>query len=76
MNRPSNKYKMKPSFLEIAFAEIMPEVKFIDCTPITEKDIAGGARKKLEARLGRSVVSKKNFLPRRQAGLKNPEDKK
>src|SRR3989338_2292275 len=36
-------------------------------------DIAGGARKKLEKRLGRSVVSKKNFLPRRQAGLKNPE---
>ncbi len=32
-------------------------------------DIAGGARKKLEARLGRSVVSKKNFL-------KNPEDKR
>lgn len=25
-------------------------------------DIAGGARKKLEKRLGRSVVSKKNFL--------------
>ena len=36
-------------------------------------DIAGGARKKLEKRLGRSVVSKKNFLPRRQAGLKNSE---
>ncbi|TSC84566.1 MAG: hypothetical protein G01um101417_97 [Parcubacteria group bacterium Gr01-1014_17] len=32
-------------------------------------DIAGGARKKLEKRLGRSVVSKKNFL-------KNPEGKK
>lgn len=32
-------------------------------------DIAGGARKKLEARLGRSVVSKKNFL-------KNQENKK
>lgn len=32
-------------------------------------DIAGGARKKLEERLGRSVVTKKNFL-------KNPEDKK
>jgi len=32
-------------------------------------DIAGGARKKLEERLGRSVVAKKNFL-------KNPEDKK
>jgi len=32
-------------------------------------DIAGGARKKLEARLGRSVVTKKNYL-------KNPEDKK
>ena len=36
-------------------------------------DIAGGARKKLEKRLERSVVSKKNFLPRRQAGLKNSE---
>ena len=32
-------------------------------------DIAGGARKKLEERLGRSVVTKKNFL-------KIPEDKK
>ncbi len=32
-------------------------------------DIAGGARKKLEERLGRSVVTKKNFL-------KNPEYKK
>jgi len=32
-------------------------------------DIAGGARKKLEERLGRSVISKKNFL-------KKPEDKK
>ncbi len=32
-------------------------------------DIASGARKNLEKRLGRSVVSKKNFL-------KNPEDKK
>ncbi len=32
--------------------------------------IAGGARKKLEKRLGRSVVTKKNFLPRQRAGLK------
>jgi len=32
-------------------------------------DIAGGARKKLEKRLGRSVVSKRNFL-------QNPEDGK
>mgnify|MGYP001574489593 CR=1 FL=1 len=32
-------------------------------------DIAGGARKKLEKRLGRSVVSKKNFLQK-------PEDKR
>jgi len=32
-------------------------------------DIAGGARKKLERRIGRSVVSKKNFL-------KKPENKK
>ena len=30
----------------------------------TGGDIAGGARKKLEKRLGRSVVSKKNFLPK------------
>ena len=32
-------------------------------------DIAGGARKKLEEKLGRSVVSKRNFL-------KNVENKK
>lgn len=32
-------------------------------------DIAGGARKKLEKRLGRSIVSTKNYLP------KNKEDK-
>ena len=32
-------------------------------------DIAGGARKKLEERLKRSVVSKNNFLPK-------PEDRK
>ncbi len=32
-------------------------------------DIAGGARKKLERRLGRSVVSKKNYL-------RNPQDRK
>lgn len=31
-------------------------------------DIAGGARKKLEERLGRSVITKQNFL-------KNPEKK-
>jgi hypothetical protein len=39
-------------------------------------DIAGGARKKLEKRLGRSVVTKKNFLPLRQASIKNSEVKK
>jgi len=38
--------------------------------------IAGGARKKLEARLGRSVVTKKNYLPNRSAVLKKPEDRK
>lgn len=32
-------------------------------------DIAGGARKKLEKRLGRSVITKKNFI-------KSPESKK
>lgn len=39
-------------------------------------DIAGGARKQLEKRLGRSIVSKKNYLPTGQAGLKKPENKK
>ncbi|MDO8620820.1 MAG: Bro-N domain-containing protein [Candidatus Levybacteria bacterium] len=29
-------------------------------------DIAGGARRKLEKRLGRSIVSKKNYLPKKQ----------
>lgn len=29
-------------------------------------DIAGGARKKLEKRLGRSLVSKQNYLPKKQ----------
>ncbi|MBU2529803.1 MAG: hypothetical protein KKD35_02085 [Elusimicrobia bacterium] len=61
--------QIKKSLLEEMFAELMPEVEFVDCTEITDRDIAGGARKKLEARLGRSTVSKKNFL-------KNPEDKK
>ena len=44
--------------------------------------IAGGARKKLEKRLGKSIVSKENYLknpqelPRRQAGKKSLSDKK
>ncbi len=38
--------------------------------------IAGNARKELEKELGRSVVSKKNFLSRRQAGLQKPQNKK
>ena len=29
-------------------------------------DIAGGARKKLEKRLGRSIVSKTNYLPKKK----------
>ncbi|KKT35158.1 MAG: hypothetical protein UW22_C0058G0004 [Candidatus Gottesmanbacteria bacterium GW2011_GWB1_44_11c] len=33
-------------------------------------DIAGVARRKLEKRLGRSIVSDKNYLPRRPASLK------
>ena len=33
-------------------------------------DIAGGARRKLEKRLKRSVVSKKNFLPRQSKNLR------
>lgn len=59
----------KDTLIEQMFAELMPEVKFVDCAPTTDENIAGGARKKLEARLGHSVVSKKNFL-------KNPENKK
>lgn len=38
-------------------------------SPKAGGDIAGGARKKLEKRLNRSIVSKKNFLQK-------PEDKK
>ncbi|MDO9567522.1 MAG: Bro-N domain-containing protein [Candidatus Desulfaltia sp.] len=44
--------------------------------------IAGGARKKLEKRLGKSIVSKENYLknpqelPLRQAGKKSLSDKK
>ncbi|MFZ2969637.1 MAG: Bro-N domain-containing protein [Minisyncoccia bacterium] len=38
--------------------------------------IAGNARKELEKELGRSVVSKKNYLPRRQTGLQKPQNKK
>ncbi len=44
--------------------------------------IAGGARKKLEKRLGKSIVSKENYLknpqelPRRQAGKKSLSNKK
>ena len=34
-------------------------------------DIAGGARRKLEKRLGRSVVSKENFLPEKKKEIKN-----
>ncbi len=33
-------------------------------------DIAGGARKKLEKRLARSIVSKNNYLPKRRKSLK------
>jgi hypothetical protein len=42
-------------------------------------DIAAVARKKLEKRLGRSIVSKKNYLPAvisTKAGLKKPQNKK
>ena len=42
----------------------------------TGGNVAAVARKELEKQLGRSVVSKKNYLPRRQAGLKKPQNKK
>ena len=38
--------------------------------------IAGNARKELENKLGRSIVSKKNYLPHRQAGLPTKKGKK
>ena len=56
-----------------SFTELDPRVRGDDTVAKAGGDMAGGARKKLEKRLGRSVVSKKNFLPRRQAGLKNSE---
>ena len=33
-------------------------------------EIAGGARRSLERRLGRSIVSKRNYLPKRKAARK------
>ena len=38
--------------------------------------VAGNARKQTEKEIGRSVVSKGNYLPRRQTGLPKLEDKK
>jgi hypothetical protein len=62
----TKKIKIKVSLLEKAFAEIMPEVEFVDISPYFRGNIAGGARKKLEKRLGKSVVSKNNYLKTRQ----------
>ena len=39
-------------------------------------NVAGNARKQTEKEIGRSVVSKENYLPRRQAGLQIPESQK
>lgn len=55
MHNPK-KPEIEESFIVRAFSEIMPEVEFIDVTPKAGGDIAGGARKKLEKRLGRSIV--------------------
>jgi hypothetical protein len=38
--------------------------------------VAGNARKELEKELGRPVISKKNYLPYRQAGLQSKRAKK
>jgi len=38
-----------------------------DCAN-TKGKIAGGARIKLEKRLGRSIISKQNFLPKNKTG--------
>ena len=38
--------------------------------------VAGMARKETEKEIGRSVISKENYLPRRQAGLQTPESLK
>lgn len=58
--------KIKESLIEKMFAEIMPEVRFVDVVLEAGGDIAGGARKKLEKKLDRSVVTSKNFLKSRE----------
>lgn len=62
MPKAKNRKEIEESLLVRAFAEIMPEVKFIDVTTKAGGDIAGGARRQLEKRLGKSIVSKKNYL--------------
>ena len=39
-------------------------------------NVAGNARKETEKEIGRSVISKENYLPCRQAGLQIPESRK
>ncbi len=60
----------KKSLIEIMFNEIMPEIKFVDATPKTNATIAGGARKQLEKKLGKSIVSKQNYLSIKQKSLR------
>lgn len=62
----TTKHKIKKSLIEQAFAEIMPEVEFVDVISEERGNIAGGARKQLEKELRRSVVSKKNFLKNKE----------
>lgn len=66
----SEEYKIKPRDpLGDKFIEMMEAqgLTFVDCSLSKSDakaggDIAGGAKQKLEKRLGRSIVSKKNYL--------------
>jgi len=60
--------EIEKSLAEVMFNEIMPEVEFVDITP--NGDIAGGARRQLEKKLGKSIVSKQNYLANPQKSLK------
>lgn len=62
----SKKSKIGMSLIERMFAELIPEVEFVDVTPKIGGDIAGGARRQLEKRLKRPIVSRKNHLQGRR----------
>lgn len=54
------KSKTERSLLEKAFAEIMPEVKFVDVA-LKVSDIAVRTRRSIKKQTGKKVISKDNF---------------